>query len=59
MIALDEKTYETAAKAHGSNCTLDHAKLLSAGLQMRSVAAALEDGLKNWQPKLPAVANGA
>lgn len=49
--ASDEEFYKVAAKTPRSNCVMDVSKLLAAGVKMRSVAEALEDSLKNWQPE--------
>jgi len=46
--ANDEEFYRVAAKTPRSNCVLDTAKLLAAGVKMRSVAEALEHSLKHW-----------
>src|SRR5882724_5023292 len=46
--ASDEEFYKIAAKTPRSNCVLDTAKLLAAGVKMRSVAEALEHSLKHW-----------
>ena len=48
--ANDEEFYRVAAKTPRSNCVLDTAKILSAGVKLRSVEEALVDSLKNWKP---------
>ena len=50
--ASDEEFYRVAAKTPRSNCLLDGAKLLRAGVAIRSVDAALEHSLKNWIPEV-------
>jgi UDP-glucose 4,6-dehydratase len=47
----DEEFYKVAAKTPRSNCVMDTAKLVSAGVKIRSVEEALEDSLKNWKPE--------
>jgi dTDP-4-dehydrorhamnose reductase len=49
--ASDEEFYRVAAKTPRSNCVMDVAKLLGAGVKVRPVAEALEDSLKNWRPE--------
>lgn len=49
--ASDEEFYRTAAKTPRSNCVLDPAKLLAAGIRIRPVLEALEDSLQNWKPE--------
>ena len=49
--ANDEEFYKVAAKTPRSNCVMDTAKLLSAGVKIRPVEAALEDSLRNWKPE--------
>jgi dTDP-4-dehydrorhamnose reductase len=49
--ASDEEFYKVAAKTPRSNCVMDTAKLLAAGVKIRCVEEALEDSLKNWQPE--------
>ena len=44
----DEEFYRQAAKTPRSNCVLEAAKLLAAGVHIRPVEAALEDALTNW-----------
>jgi dTDP-4-dehydrorhamnose reductase len=44
----DEEFYKVAAKTPRSNCILDVAKLLNAGVKLRPVEEALEDSLANW-----------
>jgi len=45
----DEEFYRHAALAPRSNCVLDTAKLLSAGVSIRPVEEALEHALLNWR----------
>jgi dTDP-4-dehydrorhamnose reductase len=47
--ADDEEFYRVAAKTPRSNCVMDTAKLLAAGVKIRPVAEALESSLKNWR----------
>lgn len=47
----DQEFYRQAAKTPRSNCVMDVSKLLAAGVRIRSVEAALEDSLSNWQPE--------
>ena len=47
--ADDEEFYRVAAKTPRSNCVMDTAKLLGAGVKVRPVEEALEDALKNWR----------
>ncbi len=47
--ANDEEFYRQAAKTPRSNCVLDGAKLLAAGVKIRPVEDALEDALTNWK----------
>jgi UDP-glucose 4,6-dehydratase len=47
----DEEFYRVAAKTPRSNCVLDVAKLLAAGVKVRPVQEALEDSFKNWKPE--------
>jgi dTDP-4-dehydrorhamnose reductase len=49
--ASDEEFYKVAAKTPRSNCIMDGAKLLAAGVKIRPVAEALEDSLKHWKPE--------
>jgi dTDP-4-dehydrorhamnose reductase len=49
--ASDEEFYQLAAKTPRSNCVMDVSKLLSTGVKIRPVAAALEESLKNWKPE--------
>jgi dTDP-4-dehydrorhamnose reductase len=44
----DEEFYRVAAKTPRSNCILDVAKLLAAGVPLRPVEHALADALENW-----------
>jgi UDP-glucose 4,6-dehydratase len=46
----DEEFYREGARAARSNCILDVAKLLNAGVKMRSVREALADSLNKWSP---------
>jgi dTDP-4-dehydrorhamnose reductase len=45
----DEEFYRVAAKTPRSNCVLDTAKLLAAGVKMRDVKDAVEYSLKQWK----------
>ncbi|MEI7532992.1 MAG: sugar nucleotide-binding protein [Verrucomicrobiae bacterium] len=47
----DEEFYKVAAKTPRSNCVMDVAKLLAAGVKIRGVEEALEASLKNWRPE--------
>jgi dTDP-4-dehydrorhamnose reductase len=47
----DEEFYKVAAKTPRSNCVLDVAKLLAAGVKIRPAQEALETSLKNWKPE--------
>jgi dTDP-4-dehydrorhamnose reductase len=49
--ANDDEFYRSGAKTPRSNCVLDVSKLLSTGVKMRPVEAALEDSLSNWKPE--------
>jgi len=49
----DEEFYRGAARSPRSNCILEIAKLLGAGVEMRPVEEALEDSLCNWQCATP------
>ena len=49
----DEEFYRCQAKSPRSNCVLDSAKLLSAGVKMRPVEKALEDSLERWHALEP------
>ena len=49
--ASDEEFYRVAAKTPRSNCVMDPAKLLAAGVSIRPVEEALEDSLRHWQPE--------
>jgi dTDP-4-dehydrorhamnose reductase len=46
----DEEFYRVAAKTPRSNCIMDVSKLLSTGVKMRSVEAAVTCALENWVP---------
>jgi 3,5-epimerase/4-reductase len=46
----DSEFYRTIAHAPRSNCLLDAAKLLQAGVKIRPVEDALEDALRHWKP---------
>lgn len=48
----DEEFYRTAGRTPRSNCVLDVAKLLAAGVKIRPVGEALEHALRNWQPEM-------
>ncbi|HEX3797843.1 MAG TPA: sugar nucleotide-binding protein [Verrucomicrobiae bacterium] len=45
----DEEFYRVAAKTPRSNCVMDAAKLLGAGVKIRPVDEALDDSLMNWR----------
>lgn len=45
----DEEFYRVAARTPRSNCVLDPAKLLTAGVKVRPVLEALEEALRNWK----------
>jgi dTDP-4-dehydrorhamnose reductase len=47
--ADDEEFYRVAAKTPRSNCVMDTAKLLGAGVKIRTVEEALADALRNWR----------
>ncbi len=47
----DEEFYQVAAKTPRSNCVMDAAKLLAAGVKIRPVQEALEHALQNWKPE--------
>jgi dTDP-4-dehydrorhamnose reductase len=49
--ANDAEFYQVAAKTPRSNCVMEVAKLLAAGVKIRPVEEALEDSLKNWKPE--------
>lgn len=49
--ANDEEFYRQAAKTPRSNCVMDVSKILSAGVKIRPVEAALEDSLNRWRPE--------
>jgi len=49
----DEEFYQVAAKTPRSNCVMDVAKLLAAGIKVRPVEEALDDSLQNWKPEKP------
>jgi dTDP-4-dehydrorhamnose reductase len=49
--ASDEEFYKVAAKTPRSNCVMDTAKLLEAGVKIRGVEEALEDSLRHWKPE--------
>lgn len=49
--ASDEEFYRLGAKTPRSNCVLDVSKLLQTGVQLRPVAEALENALRNWKPE--------
>ena len=46
----DAEFYQTGVKAPRSNCILDTAKILAAGVKMRPVEQAMEHSLQNWKP---------
>jgi len=45
----DAEFYQTGVKAPRSNCILDTAKLLTAGVKLRPVEEAMEHSLQNWK----------
>lgn len=45
----DEEFYRRGARAPRSNCILDGAKLLAAGVKLRPATVALENALDHWQ----------
>ena len=45
----DEEFYRVAAKTPRSNCVMDTAKLLAAGVKIRPVREALEHSLLHWR----------
>ena len=45
----DAEFYQTGVKAPRSNCILDTAKLLAAGVKLRPVEQAMEHALQNWK----------
>jgi len=47
----DAEFYQVAAKTPRSNCVMDSSKLLSVGVKIRGVEAALEYSLKHWKPE--------
>lgn len=47
----EEEFMQVAAKTPRSNCVMDNSKLLSAGISIRDVEAAIVESLKNWQPE--------
>lgn len=47
----DADFYETGAVAARSNCIMNSSKLLDAGVEIRSVEAALAEALENWKPE--------
>lgn len=47
----DAEFYRIAAKTPRSNCILDPARLLAAGVRIRPVQEALEDSLRHWIPE--------
>jgi dTDP-4-dehydrorhamnose reductase len=50
--ANDAEFYQVAAQTPRSNCVMDTAKLLGAGVKMRPVEEALEHSLKHWKPEV-------
>ena len=46
----EEELYRNYAKTPRSNCVMDNSKLLSVGINMRSVDEALDYCLNNWKP---------
>jgi dTDP-4-dehydrorhamnose reductase len=46
----DAEFYRAGVKAPRSNCILDTAKLLGAGVRLRPVEEAMEHALENWTP---------
>jgi dTDP-4-dehydrorhamnose reductase len=53
----DEEFYRQAARTPRSNCVLDVAKLLAAGVKIRGVEEALEHSLKNWRTEQSSTIN--
>jgi dTDP-4-dehydrorhamnose reductase len=53
----DEEFYRQGVRTPRSNCILDTAKLLAAGVHLRPVSEALEEALRRWQPEAPAIAS--
>jgi dTDP-4-dehydrorhamnose reductase len=47
----DEEFYQVAAKTPRSNCVMDTAKLLAAGVKIRTAKEALESSLRHWKPE--------
>jgi dTDP-4-dehydrorhamnose reductase len=47
----DEEFYRLAVRTPRSNCVLDVAKAVAAGISIRPVEQALEDALKRWKPE--------
>jgi len=45
----DDEFYQLGIRAPRSGCLLDVSKLLNAGVEMRPVAEAIEDSLRNWR----------
>ena len=46
----EEELYRNYVKTPRSNCVMDNSKLLSVGINMRSVDEALDYCLNNWKP---------
>ena len=53
FFADDNQFYTEGVKAPRSNCILDTAKVLAAGIQMRTVDEAFEAALLNWKAAAP------
>ncbi|GAA4455907.1 sugar nucleotide-binding protein [Novipirellula rosea] len=51
FFASEDEFMQVAAKTPRSNCVMDNRKLLSTGIEMRSVEDAIIDSLRNWQSK--------
>jgi dTDP-4-dehydrorhamnose reductase len=49
--ANDEEFYRLAARTPRSNCVMEAAKLVAAGIKMRPVEQALEAALRQWAPE--------
>lgn len=49
--ANDEEFYRLAARTPRSNCVMEAAKLIAAGIKMRPVEQALEAALRHWAPE--------
>ena len=47
----DDEFYRFGAVTPRSNCILDTAKILKAGIRIRSAGEAIEDALNRWVPE--------